>query len=36
MNTFKKYCEQRDLEIEEGLGQWAGGMADKAIGTAGS
>lgn len=32
MKSFKEYCEQRDQELEEGLGQWAGGMADKAVG----
>lgn len=35
MNTFQKYCEQRDQKLKEGLGSWAGGMADTAAGAIG-
>ena len=35
MNTFREYCEQRDQQLEEGLGRWAGGVADKVVGGAG-
>lgn len=30
MKTFKEYCKQRDQQLEEGLGSWMGGIADKA------
>ncbi|MDF2422377.1 MAG: hypothetical protein OPY06_05150, partial [Nitrosopumilus sp.] len=31
----QKYCEQRDQKLKEGLGSWAGGMADTAAGAIG-
>lgn len=33
--TFQDYCEQRDQELEEGLGRWAGGIADTTAGAIG-